>query len=581
MRLMLSSGLFRISSHRYSALCGRLVALICLCPAALLTGQTASQQNSAISEIKQLASTQQWEEIVRRLAATQPRTSDLDFYFGSALAHLDRFTQADAALRAGQQLAPNDSRFPTERAGMAFKRKRYPQASRLLRRALRLTPADPYANDFLATVYFIEGNLPAALKYWNRVAKPQIATVHEEPVPRVSPALLDRAFAFSPAAKLTLPELFDTETRVRGLGIFAQHQFDLSARSDGSFDVSFRNQEKNGFGDTKLEALILFLRDLPFQGVTPEYDNLGGQAINIASLVRWDAQKRRIFAELSSPFEHSAKYRFAFNADLRNENWALRSSFTGSAPVLASLNLRRELGAFYLASYARDRFRWQAGTELSHRDFRSVEPGSLLSPTLLASGYQLKQLAQVEGTLLRIPERHFTVEATASSQAARLWSQPAQSSDKLQGSLGWHWLPRALGDDYETQQQLRVGKTFGQVPFDELFMLGLERDNDLPMHAHIGTRDGRKGSAPLGRNYLLQSWESDKNLYSNGLIALKLGPLLDIGKIADPGTALGSHEWLFDLGAQVKLRVFSTTVAFSYARDLRSDNNAFYAAPVL
>ena len=42
-------------------------------------------------------------------------------------------------------------------------------------------------------------------------------------------------------------------------------------------------------------------------------------------------------------------------------------------------------------------------------------------------------------------------------------------------------------------------RRLGKFPFDELFMLGLERDNDLEMRGHIGTRDGRKGSAPLGR----------------------------------------------------------------------------------
>lgn len=549
--------------------------MVCMCAATFLAGQPAPQLND---RIKQLASAQQWEDIVRRTEGLQARSAEVDFYLGDALAHLGRFAPADAALRAGQRLAPADPRFPVERAGIAFKQKRYAQAAQLLRRALRLTPADPYVNDFLGTIYFLEGNLPAALKYWNRVAKPEIANVREEPAPHVSPALLDRAFTFSPAAKLTLPELLDSEVRVQGLGIFAQHQFDLNARSDGAFDVSFRNQEKNGFGDTKLEAFVLLLRDLPFQGVTPEYDNLRGQAINITSLVRWDAQKRRISAEFSSPFEQSAKYRLALIADLRNENWALRNGFAGFAPVLASLNLRREQCGFELASHARDRFRWQAGAELSHRGFRSVVPGAVLTPTLLSTGYQLKQSAEVEGALLRVPEHRFTVEGSASSQAARLWSQPTESSEKLQGALDWHWFPRAVGDDFEMQQQLRAGKTFGQVPFDELFMLGLERDNDLPMHAHIGTRDGRKGSAPLGRSYFLQSFGADKNLYSNGLIALKLGPLLDIGKITDPGTPLGSHRWLFDLGAQFKVRVFSTTVALSYGKDLRTGNNAFYAA---
>jgi hypothetical protein len=340
--------------------------------------------------------------------------------------------------------------------------------------------------------------------------------------------------------------------------------------------VVLRGEELNGFGDTKLEALVQLLRELPFQGVAPEYDNARQEAINFNSLFRWDAQKRRVRAEVSTPFEHRAADRLDLSVDLRDENWAVRDGFTGNAPVLASLNLRREAGAFSIASFARDRFRWKLGAEISHRDFRSVAAGSVLTPEMLAEGYELKQLAEATGTVVRIPDRRFTLEAGANSQAARLWSQPRESSEKLQGSLFAHWFPQAQGDDYEMQQRVRAGKTFGQVPFDELFMLGLERDNDLPLRAHIGTRDGRKGSAPLGRNYLLSSWEVDKTVYSNGIMAVKLGPFVDLGAMADPGTALGSHKWLYDTGAQIKLRVFSTTVAFSYGKDLRSGNNAFY-----
>lgn len=48
------------------------------------------------------------------------------------------------------------------------------------------------------------------------------------------------------------------------------------------------------------------------------------------------------------------------------------------------------------------------------------------------------------------------------------------------------------------QEKLRAGTKFGQIPFDELFILGAERDNDLWLRAHKGTRDGREGSAPMG-----------------------------------------------------------------------------------
>lgn len=395
-------------------------------------------------------------------------------------------------------------------------------------------------------------------------------------MPRVSAALLDRAFAFSSAATLPLPALLDTQARVGGLGIFPRFHFDLRAQKDGKFNVVFRSQELDGFGQTRLEALFLFCRGLPFSTVNPEYYNFRHHAANFVSLYRWDAQKRRLHAEFTSPFEDSAKYSYHLLTDLRDEDWIVRNSFTGPAPPLASLNLRREQLGFGLASFASGRWNWSAGADVSHRDFRSIMPATVLTPELLAKGYELKQRAQLGAALWRVPEHRFTADAGVSSQAARLWSRNEESSEKIQGLLGWHWLPQPEGDDYEMRQQVRAGKTFGQIPFDELFMLGLERDNDLPMRAHIGTRDGRKGSAPLGRNYFLSNWEADKNLYENGIVEAKTGPFLDIGKITDPIAALGSHEWLFDIGAQAKLRVFGRGVVFSYGKDLRSGNNAFY-----
>jgi hypothetical protein len=541
-----------------------------------LFAQSRSAPPPSAEEVKQLAVEQRWQDLASLLGPLPSRSADLDFYYGTALARLERWHEAESAFQAGLRLAPHDPRFLIELAGVAFRQKHYPQAARCLRKALKLAPQDSYANDFLGTIYFLQGNLDGTLKYWNRAGKPQVGESRADPVPHASPALLDRAFAFSPASTLQWSEFLATDARIRSLGIFSRYQFDLRARKDGRFDVWFRNQERNGFGSTRWEGLFLLLRGLPFLSVNPEYYNLHQEAINIVSMYRWDAQKRRVFAEFSSPFEHSAKYRYDFGADLRNENWVILNLEAPGFTPLASLNLRREVLGFSLASHSSGQWQWSAGGEISHRDFRGVVPGAVLTPALLAKGYQLKQVAELGATLWRMPERRFAVDANASSQTARLWSQPAQSSEKLQGSLGWHWFPRAQGDDYEMKQQFRAGKTFGTVPFDELFMLGLERDNNLPMRAHIGTHDGRKGSAPLGRNYFLANWEADKNLYGNGIVTVKMGPFLDSGKITDPSGTLGSHKWLWDTGAQIKLRVFGTGVVFSYGKDLRSGNNAFY-----
>ncbi len=225
------------------------------------------------------------------LEPVTPRTAAEDYYVGMALAQLGRLSQAQAALEAGRRLAPADPRFPVELAGIAFKQKDYPQTTRDLRQALRLAPNDAYANDFLGTAYFLEGNLEAALKYWNRAGKPQIEDVREDPTPRVSPALLDHAFAFSPAATLTLPANPRFRTYAfSGLGIFPQFHFDLNARTDGKFDFVFRARELNGFGGTRLESLFLFFQGLPFQEVNPQYYNITAKP---STLRRWSAGTRR------------------------------------------------------------------------------------------------------------------------------------------------------------------------------------------------------------------------------------------------------------------------------------------------
>jgi hypothetical protein len=180
-------------------------------------------------------------------------------------------------------------------------------------------------------------------------------------------------------------------------------------------------------------------------------------------------------------------------------------------------------------------------------------------------------------SLLRVPEHRFTVDTTAELRAGREFAGGLGPFGSLRGSLLAHWLPQAQGDDYEIQTRIRAGGTAGKVTIDELFQLGVERDNDLWLRGHTGTIEGRKGAAPLGRRYFLANWEMDKNIYRNGFFTLKLGPFLDSGAVADSSGLFGSQRWLWDSGIQCKVRVFGgVTVLLSYGRDLRGGKGVFY-----
>lgn len=539
------------------------------------------RDSNLAGQLKQLSAQERWQDVINLAESSLVRSSpadppDLDYYYGMALAHAGRRDDAAWVFESAARRFPQDKRFPEELAGIAFQQKNYPRAGAYLRRALRIDPADSYANEFLATIYFLRENPEAALKYWNRLNRPRIENVLTQPKPRLDPALLDSAFAFSPAETLLLSDLLTTESRVAALEIFPTSRFDLIARENGAFDLMFRSQERNGWGSSTLDGLAGLFRGLPYQTIYPALWNLKDEAMNLQGMLRWDPEKRRAQASISSPWHHNAKWHYRMSTDLRNENWDILPSFTGPAPLLGALNLRREAGSIEIAGFPSGRWNWSTGMELSHRDYRGVVPGVALTPQLLSEGFQLKNTAQINYTLYRIPEKRFSLQGSVSSQLARIWSSPPHVFEKLQAALTPHWFPQSHGEDYETHGAIRAGRTFGDLPFDELFMLGVERDNDLWLRAHIGTRDGRKGSAPLGRNYYLGDWETDKILYSNGLITFKLGPFLDTGKIMDPIPGLGSKKWLWDTGAQVKVRVLGVVVGLSYGKDLRSGNNAIY-----
>ena len=531
--------------------------------------------DAIVSRARDLLAHEQWQLLVDLAASSQPRSAELEYLYGTALGRLGHWDDAAAAFHRGLALAPGDARFLVELAGVKFKEKHYSEASALLRQALDISPGDTYANEFLGTVYFLERNLEAALKYWNRVGKPEIASVIPEPPPKTAPALLDQTFAFSPASVMTLNELYRSEARIHNLAVFSSSGLNLIPRDDSKFDVLFRNEEHNGFGSSKLEVLLMLLRGLPAEEVNPEYFNFRHHATNFEAFYRWDGQKRRWQGTVSGLVRGDPERRYWSGFDVRNENWDLRTAFRGPADQLGSFNMRREAVGANLFSLVGGHWSWSAGAELSHRDFRSVAPGRAITAALLSPGAQLKEITKLDIDLWRFPERRMSLKAAVSSEAGRLWSTPNESFLKTQGMARFHWFPQAEGEDYELQQRVLTGKTFGDEPIDELFILGVLGDNALQMRGHVTTRQGRKGSGPMGRNYFVSNSDFDKTLFSKWGLTAKMGPFLDIGKITDSTPALGSHEWLYDVGFKVRGSLFGMGAVFIYGKDLRTGNNAF------
>jgi len=122
-----------------------------------------------------------WEEAAKLARGPAGQSPKLDFLAGLALARLEKWAEARVAFDAGFRKAPGDARFLVELAGIAYKQEDFRTAKRNLHAALRLNPRDSYSREFLATIYFLEGNLDAALQHWNLLDKPRLRSVAYAP----------------------------------------------------------------------------------------------------------------------------------------------------------------------------------------------------------------------------------------------------------------------------------------------------------------------------------------------------------------------------------------------------------------
>jgi Tetratricopeptide repeat len=554
--------------------------------------QLASQ--AYIARIKALYTQGDWEELLREATAGPDVPAEVDFYRGLALAKLQRWDEARAALRDGEEKSPQDERFPVELAGVAYRQKDFREAEGELRRALWLAPHDSYALNFLATIYLLRGNLDAALKYWNREKLPRVGEIKASPEPELRTEIFDRAFAFAPLSVLERRQFETTQARLDNLGIFAFYRWELSLRADASansasgagpasFDVVFHSVERDGFGPNKWAAALSILRGLPYETVYPEYEDAFRDAVNFDSLLRFDSNKERVYAEVSAPVQGQPRWRASAWVDGRNERWNISNTFFGAPTPVSDLKLRKiEAGAGF-RSVQSGRWSWETDLKFARRDF-AVENGESLSAlgpdaaAFFADGNSLELTGRTDYGLLSIPEYRFTVDSAVDGAFGRFFAKPLGAYGRLGASVALRWLPKEQGDDYETRSRLRVGGTFGDVPFDELFTLGVERDdNNLWLRGISATHDGRKGNSPMGRDFVLWNSELDKIVYNGAVFQVRVGPLFDGGRVWDASGLFGSRGWLWDPGAQVKVRVLdSFEVVFSYGHDMRSGQNTFF-----
>jgi tetratricopeptide (TPR) repeat protein len=554
-----------------------LICALVFLPLSAAAQSTAPSANQS-STIQKLYDAGRWNAVVQAVPDSADEPAELALYRGLALTQLQRWDEAKKTFATALLAHPRDARLMVELAGVDYHLKQYAPAKRFLRRALAIEPRDGYANNFLASIYFLEGNLEAALKYWNRVGKPQIADLSYSPEPALNPLILDRAFDFSHGEFWRRNQYLATRARLDALDLFPSMQFDLEPQSGGSFDLAFRAPQRAAWTQNYLVSAFSLLRGLPFETIYPTFYNLYKSGLNSVSLFRWDDQKRRINTELAAPLFENPALRYRIYFDARDENWNVSSTIVPSVPANARFNLERVAAGAELNFIESGRWQWSMGAEYTDRLFRSEIGIPAQAAPFFTGGSSLALRSSVQRSLIRFPERRFTLDGDAAGEIGTFFQKPLGRYARAQGSLAANWYPQAEGDDYHLEGRLRAGGTTGLVPLDDLFVLGFDRDTNLWMRGYPALYHGQKGNAPIARDYILSNWDFDKIAYDDPFFTVFVGPFLDSGDAYDPSGYFGSRRWMWDSGLQTKIRVLHRAeIVLGWGVTLRSARSSFFA----
>lgn len=295
-----------------------------------------------------------------------------------SLARLERWQQAKQAFELGIMLVPRDKEFPQELAGVFFKLGDSHQAKSCLLKTLRIDPEDQYSWDFLASLFLLEGNVKAAIKFWNP-GKPLIEDIRIEPPSRLNPIIFDRALVCAPSSLLSLNDFRSTEAQLKQLNLFPRANFQLKPLVDGNFDLILHANERDGLGDNLLKKLFSVFHEAPGMSLHFDLFNLSGLGRNSETWLRFDPEKRRLLTRFSAPLISNPSWRYNLYLDPRHENWDLSMSYPAETPPSGNMLLRRVSAGIEILNTLGWRWRWKTGVEYSYRDFANtpeIQPNS-------------------------------------------------------------------------------------------------------------------------------------------------------------------------------------------------------------
>jgi tetratricopeptide (TPR) repeat protein len=443
-----------------------------------------------------------------------------------------------------------------ERGGLFFLEKRYEDAARELRGALRLRE-DAYARDLLASSLYLAGREDEALGEWNALGKPLVSRVEITGMVHVLDRVARREVPLAEGDVLTLGRVREARLRLREVGVFDRATVRVAPQPDGKAGLDVALLERHGLFASPLDALVRLGTNALNHLVRARYYDVAGTGISVGAQYRWEANRPDTSVLLTWPRP------LGLDANLRFSAFRGRQLYEIDEPLDArsrglSLGLRRVIRSRTVADVS-----LRALDRTFSRPDPLAPPGKILGPEIGIEHHLLDARRQ----RLEVAGRFLATGSDVRYQRAFIGMTYHAFLSPPDGSL----IDRSV---FAARGQWGYGSQ--GTPIDQMFAVGGSAEMEFPLRAHPQAVHGALGETPLARSLWLANLEWRRRLVRKSLVQVGVVLFSDSALLRRTTTGDLDHS-LFDVGMGIRVGIGGgSIVRLDYGHGLSDGKRAIF-----
>lgn len=532
---------------------------------------------AAIAQIEEARQAMDRGENVRAInilsdALASNPTPDIYLELANAYGKVKEYQRAEDTLREGSRRYPQDPRFHNQLADVFLENNDTEAAKSELRSALSVDPNNNYASDLLATIDMSEGEVQSALRSWNRSGRPLINDILHNYYLRFGSWVVRDAVAFHPSGVLSYSQWKTTESRLFETNNFTNVGLEIEpTQVPDQYNAVVRTTTKS---NSLSNIAFDLLKASPIETSFFDIWNIGNSGINFNSDYRWQTGLRRADAQFKIPIPAPELLYLEAGGTWRFERWDL----TTILPQYKSEALfdYKSIGPrIHVKTIPHYRLELGAGFE-----YRNRNPKGTL-PQLFVDEHKMGILTA--DASVRIIDRRYQnrlhLEGFGSSRAIIGDTQFSGGTAQLDNRV-------TLSKDTRTYLDWTVkgGNSWGNLPVEEYFMLGLDTYPQNPLRGHRVQDHGHYGTGPMGTDFVLVNNDIERrlatipffNTFNIPYVTVKWQAFFDGAKTWDKNHIFDEGKLLLDVGGGVRFETPTHALNLTYGRSLRDGQNVFF-----